>query len=144
VSKVDKNQTGLSSEFFVAAELFRRQWDVTISFGSTKKFDLLAFKNGYTIAIQVKGMYAKKAGNWNINKEKINPNDKMFIIFVNLHSDQIDTSPEYFILTPLEALEYIVDENKLGNPVKQNYLPYSRLKAFKNNWERLENVCLIA
>lgn len=143
MSTVDKNQTGLASEFFVAAELFRRKWDVTISFGSTKKFDLLAFKNGHTVVIQVKGMYATKAGNWNINKEKLKPTDELFIVFVNLHSDKMDINPEYFILTPLEALEFIVDKNKADEPVKQNYLPYGRLKSFRNNWERLEEACLM-
>lgn len=142
MSTVDKNQTGLASEFFVAAELFRRKWDVTISFGSTKKFDLKACKGDFDITLQVKGMYATKAGNWNINKAKLKPDDKLFIVFVNLHSDKMDASPEYYILTPLEALEFIVDKNRADEPVKQNYLPYSRLKSFKNNWERLEQACV--
>ncbi len=137
---IDKNQTGLASEFFVAAELFRRKWDVTLSFGNTKRFDLIASKDKKEITIQVKGIYATKSGNWNINKEKLKSEKTLIIIFVNLNSDKLDLAPEYFILTALEALEFVVDKNKANESVKQNYLPYNRLKSFKNNWERIEEI----
>lgn len=36
---MDKNNTGFAAEFIVAAELARRDFNVAITFGNTKKID---------------------------------------------------------------------------------------------------------
>lgn len=42
---LEKNQTGIASEFYVVAELSRLGYDVTITFGNTKLIDLLHIDN---------------------------------------------------------------------------------------------------
>ncbi|WP_373708341.1 group I intron-associated PD-(D/E)XK endonuclease [Kaistella sp.] len=52
--KLEKNQTGIASEFYVAGELSRLGYNVSVTFGNTKSIDLLVEKNGKTKAVQVK------------------------------------------------------------------------------------------
>ena len=59
--KIHKNSTGLSSEYFVAAELYRRGYSVAITLGSTKAIDLFAEKNEKAFQVQIKGMQSAKS-----------------------------------------------------------------------------------
>lgn len=136
---IDRNQTGLACEFLVAGELFRRKWDVTISFGSTKKFDLLAIKNNSLIKIQVKGIHYIKTGNWNIDKSKLEIDENLYIVFVNLNADKLDSSIEFFILHSKDAYKLITDQNREGNPVR-NYIPYNRIKNSSNDYSNKWNI----
>jgi len=42
--KLPKNSSGLSSEYFVAAELYRRGYNVGLTIGNAKAIDILAEK----------------------------------------------------------------------------------------------------
>ena len=49
--------TNLAAEFFVASQLFRLGYTVTITLGNTKEIDLLvAHPDGRTVTIDVKGL----------------------------------------------------------------------------------------
>ena len=52
--KLPRTLTGISSEFFVMAELSRRGYNTTITFGNTKAIDLLVEHKGKTIMVQSK------------------------------------------------------------------------------------------
>lgn len=138
-SIIDKNQTGIASELLVAGELVKRGYDVSITFGTTKSIDLLAYKNNKPIAIQVKGIKTLKS-HWNINKSKIK--DNVIYILVNLKINVPDSQSEFFILTSNEAKQLFVDTTKSGNVLERAYLSYSKIRGntlYENNWEKLGN-----
>ena len=57
MSEIPRNNTGLSGEYFVAAELYRRGWSVGLTVGNAKAIDIFAEKGRKRIAIQVKAIY---------------------------------------------------------------------------------------
>jgi len=71
MAEVPRNNTGLSGEYFVAAELYRRGWSVGMTIGNAKAVDLYAEKNNKKIAIQVKSVFKKKNVGFPIMKDQI-------------------------------------------------------------------------
>ncbi|MGM5630697.1 hypothetical protein O2K51_07305 [Apibacter raozihei] len=134
---LEKQQRGIACEYYVAGELSRLGYNVSITFGNTKSIDLLLEKNDFTIAIQVKGIQRTKSICWNLDKTKVKSN--ILYVLVNLHADQIDKKPEFFVLTATEILEQFINSPKQGE--KRTYLNYNRIKNnlnFKNNWSKID------
>lgn len=73
MAEITRNSTGLSGEYFVAAELLRRGFNVAITMGNANAIDLIAEKKGKTFPIQVKSIYKKKNVGWPLLKSKIKP-----------------------------------------------------------------------
>jgi len=103
MAEISKNSSGLSGEYFVAAELYRRGWSVGITIGNAKAIDMLAEKDGTVTQIQVKTIYRTKSVGWPIDKQQIKRG--IFYIFVNLMADKME-SPEYFICTSEEVIKH--------------------------------------
>lgn len=130
MAEIQSSSTGLSGEYFVAAELLRRGYSVGITMGNAKAIDILAEKDNKQFIIQVKSIFKKKNVGWPIIKDKIT--DIHFYIFVNLNGDNMN-QPDYFICTGYEAKEKtkqyatrgIVDHNSLNND------------DFKNRWDKI-------
>ncbi|MBG6234741.1 hypothetical protein IWX76_001309 [Pedobacter sp. CAN_A7] len=134
---LEKQQTGIACEYYVAGELSRLGYNVSLTFGNTKSIDLLIEKDDKTLAIQVKGIQRTKSICWNIDKTKIKPN--IMYVLVNLHVDRIEDKPEFFILTSQEVLERFINSPKQGE--KRTYLDYNRVRndtTAKNNWLKIE------
>lgn len=139
MAALEKQQTGIASEYYVAGELSRLGYNVSLTFGNTKSIDLLIEKDDCTVAIQVKGIQRTKSICWNLDKTKVKSN--ILYVLVNLHVDNIDEKPEYFILTSAEILEQFKNSLKKGE--KRAYLDYNRVKAnenFKNNWDKIDAI----
>jgi hypothetical protein len=130
MAEIQRNSTGLSGEYFVAAELYRRGWSVGMTIGNAKAVDLFAEKKNTVVQIQVKSIFKKSHSGWPMMKNKIQKG--CIYIFVNLNGD-IMGSPEYFICTSTEALlatkQYstrgIITIGKLRN------------SDFKDRWDKL-------
>ena len=130
MAEIQSSSTGLSGEYFVAAELLRRGYSVGITMGNAKAIDILAEKDGKQYIIQVKAIFKKKNVGWPMMKDKVN--EKIFYVFVNLNGDKM-TEPDYFIATGKEvkrkvkqyATRGIVDVTSLNN------------EDFKGNWAKL-------
>ncbi|QGN23682.1 group I intron-associated PD-(D/E)XK endonuclease [Elizabethkingia anophelis] len=136
---LEKQQTGIACEYYVAGELSRLGYNVSLTFGNTKSIDLLVEKDDNTIAIQVKGIQRTKSICWNIDKTKVKPN--ILYVLVNLHVDRIDEKPEFFVLTSSEILEQFINTPTQGE--KRTYLDYNRIKnnlSFKNNWIKINSI----
>ena len=134
---LEKYQTGKASEYYVAGELSRLGYNVSITFGNTKSVDLLVEKDDCTIAIQVKGIQSKKSICWNLDKTKVKPN--ILYILVNLHVNDIANKPEFFILTAEEVITLFTNTIKKGD--SRTYLTYNMVKndnSFKNNWNKID------
>lgn len=130
MAEIQRSSTGLSGEYFVAAELLRRGYSVGITMGNAKAIDILAEKDGKQFIIQVKAIFKKKNVGWPIMVDKVN--ESIFYVFVNLNGDKM-TEPDYFIATGIEAKQKvkqyttrgIIDLTTLNN------------EDFKNRWDKI-------
>jgi hypothetical protein len=127
-----KTNTGISSEFFVAAELARRGYNVTLTLGNTKAIDLLVEKEGKLIPLQVKGIQRRASICWNISLAKIEGHS-LFYILVNLNADTLE-APEYFVLTETEVKAHFKATNS-----GRDYLDYNLAKklGMQDQWQKL-------
>lgn len=130
--KIDKTLTGISSEFFVAAELARRNFNVTLTLGNTKKIDLLIENEEIVIPIQVKGIHSPKSISWNLKLNTVKEN--IVYILVNLNAKEYEF-PEFYIFNGKEIKKFI----KIAKSGRDwiNYNEVKKSSAF-NNWELIE------
>ncbi|TVR41065.1 MAG: hypothetical protein EA392_02440 [Cryomorphaceae bacterium] len=136
MTKLEKNQTGIASEYCVAGELARMGYNVSVTFGNTKSIDLLVERDDSTAAIQVKGMQRTKSICWNLDKTKVK--NGIIYVLVNLHVDQPEAKPEFFVLTASEAKELFKDTPKQGE--KRTYLDYNTIKklsGYRDAWGKI-------
>lgn len=126
---MERNNTHLAGEYFVAAELYRRGFSVGMTIGNAKAIDLFANKDDKTISIQVKAIRNKKSVGWPMMKEKVY--DNILYVFVNLNDQEI---PDYYIATGLEAKE------KVKQYTTRGIIDLTTLKSdsFFNRWDKLE------
>ncbi|WP_162913208.1 group I intron-associated PD-(D/E)XK endonuclease [Rhodospirillaceae bacterium SYSU D60014] len=97
----DANTTHLAGEFFVAAELSKRGYSVSVTLGNAKAVDLFAEKDGRTVNIQVKAIRSRKSNGWPMVKSKVRRSGDLVYAFVCLN--EIGEPPSYFVLTGAEA-----------------------------------------
>lgn len=131
--KLERSQTGIASEFYVAGELSRRGYDVTVTFGNTKAIDLIIHRGTNLFKVQVKGIQTNASICWNIDKTKITPD--VYFVLINLHVDKPKLKPEFFVMTGSEALTVFKDTPKMGE--RRAYLDYKALKRmviYQDRW----------
>lgn len=131
MAEIQSSSTGLSGEYFVAAELLRRGFSVGITMGNAKAIDILAEKDGKQFIIQVKAIYKKKNVGWPIMKDKVIANH--FYVFVNLNGDKM-IEPDYFICTGNEAKVYVMQYTTRG-VINLGALDKA---GYKNKWEKIK------
>ena len=126
---LDKNNTGIASEFLVAGELARRGYNVALTFGNTKSIDLLIERDGKRIDIQVKGIQRKASICWNIHLAKVKEKEMMYVL-VNLNADTLQV-PEFFILTQSDVFKYFKPTSS-----GRDYLDYNMAlrEGLKDRW----------
>ncbi|MBM3419452.1 MAG: hypothetical protein FJY17_11120 [Bacteroidetes bacterium] len=131
MAEIQSGSTGLSGEYFVAAELLRRGYSVGITMGNAKAIDILAEKGGKQFIIQVKAIFKKKNVGWPMMKDKVISNH--FYVFVNLNGDKM-AEPEYFICTGKEAKSRVKQYETRG------ILNMSAVNDdnFKGRWDKIE------
>ncbi|WP_075351241.1 PDDEXK-like family protein [Algoriphagus marinus] len=136
MAEIHRNNTGLSGEYFVAAELYRRGWSVGMTLGNAKAVDLFAEKGNTRISVQVKSIYKAKNVGWPLMNTAVKQD--CFYIFVNLNGDKINAdlpdSPQYFVCTSVEAL-LKVKQYKTRGIVNLNSL---NNQLFLERWDKLE------
>lgn len=129
---MNKYNTGIAAEFAVATEFARRNFNVAMTFGNTKKNDLLVEKNGITRSIQVKGIKQRKNNNFRLKLDSLE--ETVWYVLVNVNRVSLKNL-EFAILNYSEVIE------NLRRPVTENdnALPVSILdnKNFSSNWERI-------
>lgn len=101
MSKQDqKYGMGISGEFFVAAQLWRRGLLASVVYANAKRADVIAFSNneiGRHVTIEVKSTDKTK---WKVSNTLPEPSPKPWV-FVNLPSDK-EAFPSFYILTQKE------------------------------------------
>lgn len=132
----DKMQnTNLASEFYVASQLFRLGYVVTVTLGHTKEIDLIvAHPDGKTITIDVKGL--KNTTNWPL-QPKLKTKKHFFVLlsYLNKFGD-LNTHPDVFVIPSLEVEKIL--ESWSGKP-NVRCIGYRKVKnsKYKNAWNLL-------
>ncbi|MEY8780315.1 hypothetical protein AB9K32_07795 [Allomuricauda sp. XS_ASV26] len=124
-----RNSSGLSGEYFVAAELYRRGFSVGLTIGNAKAIDILAEKNGKAFQIQVKTIRSKKSVGWPLMENQIKKN--VIYILVNLN---LEEQPDYYILFPDEIRKFHKQYNTRGIVTMA---PVNRAGMFLNKWGKI-------
>lgn len=126
---MERNNSHLAGEYFVAAELYRRGFSVGMTIGNAKAIDLFANKDTKTLSIQVKAIRNKKSVGWPMMKDKVL--DDVLYIFVNLN-DQ--SNPDYYIATGQEA------RSKVKQYTTRGIIDLTSLRndTFHNRWDKLD------
>lgn len=142
---IDRSLIGIAGAHFVAGEMSKRGYVVTLTSRNTEGIDLLASdKNGTNpIAIQVKTTTQK---NWLLNKKADNLiSEDLFYIFVLLKGE--NEMPEFFIVPSKDVAEqvsvshekWLETPNKRGG--KHNDSPMrvfrDNEKKYKDRWDLL-------
>jgi hypothetical protein len=128
---MERNNSHLAGEYFVAAELYRRGFLVGMTIGNAKAIDLFANKDNKTFSIQVKAIRNKKSVGWPIMKNKVI--NGILYIFVNLNDQAI---PDYYIATAKETRDNVKQYTTRG------IVDLTTLKSnnFLNRWDKIELV----
>ena len=131
MAEIQSSSTGLSGEYFVAAELLRRGYSVGITMGNAKAIDILAEKDKKQFIIQVKAIYKKKNVGWPMMKDKVHKDH--FYVFVNLNGDKM-AEPEYYICTGEQA------KKKVKQYATRGIVDLSSLNSddFKGRWDKIK------
>ena len=104
--KKSNNRTGVSGEYYVAAELSRRGLDAAILLRNNENYDILAISSqNKQFCIQVKTTWNTKR--WKLNsKIETTFSNNHFYVFVVLYED--DTKkPDFMIIHSKEIAEHI-------------------------------------
>jgi len=131
MAEIARNSTGLSGEYFVAAELYRRGWSVGMTIGNAKAVDIFAEKENTLVQIQVKSIFKKGHSGWPMMKDRIKKD--CIYIFVNLNGDKMG-SPEYYICTSTEAYRATDHYSTRGIVT----LGKMKKSSYKDQWKKLE------
>lgn len=105
VSKARSNagNTHIAGEMFVAAELAKRGYSVSLTMGNAKAVDLFAELDGHAICVQVKALAHKRNVGWPLpDKQKILPN----VLYVCVVLNELHEPPTYYVLPPEKVLEH--------------------------------------
>ncbi len=131
MAEIQSSSTGLSGEYFVAAELLRRGYSVGITMGNAKAIDILAEKHNNQFIIQVKAIFKRKNVGWPLMKDKVN--EGIYYVFVNLNGDKM-MEPEYYICTGKEVKVRVKQYKTRG------VLNLSSVKGeeFKGRWDKIK------
>lgn len=147
--KVTGTQSGVSGEYFVAAELSRRGYLCSITLKNTKGIDILVSNESSSklIGIQVKTNNSKREA-WLLNKKaETISEENLLYIFVNLNG--LGELPDFYLVSSEEVAKSVRDghENWLSTPGKKGQARTDTpMRMFlsdgthKNNWTLLENI----
>lgn len=121
--------THLAGEYFVAAELSKKGFNVAMTVGNAKKVDLIIEDDEVTLPIQVKAIALREFVGWPI---RLGSSYSKNLIFVLVVLGKNDEQPKY----------YIVDGEEVTTRTKpyktRAILNITDVKDKENNWELIE------
>jgi hypothetical protein len=127
--RVDGQKTGLAGEFFVAAELLKRDLQVSITFGNAKQIDLFARhpEGKQTFTVQVKALRSKNF--FPIGSKDINADHIYVFVILNKPGKPV----EYFIVRGQQLLDEREGYRYLSDPKFPGISP-GELTQFVDAW----------
>ena len=118
----------MAGEFFVAAELSKRSYLVSLTMGNAKAVDLFAERDARAICIQVKA--AGGSYGWTLSADKTKIVDNVLYVFVVVNV--VGKEPDYYVLTPQEVRA----RARWGNKRAGIYIP--KIKDRKDAWHLID------
>jgi hypothetical protein len=112
VSRISGLLSGISGEYFVAAELTRRGYIASLTLRNTRGIDILASNMDATrsVGIQVKAVQGR-GKSWMLN-QKVEASEATNLFFVFVRLNNLD-APEYYIVPREDVSRYSADNHKL-------------------------------
>jgi hypothetical protein len=126
--RADGQKSGLAGEFFVAAELLKRDIQTSVTFGNAKAIDLFA-QNGLTgrnFNVQVKTL--RKTNHFLLYPAKVD--EKHIYVFVVLNTP--GNPVEYFIITGRKLLKFPFSNS---GGLSGIHSKSQELAKFKDKWD---------
>jgi hypothetical protein len=127
----DSQKSGLAGELFVAAELLKRDFQVSLTLGTAKAIDLFALNEttGVTFKVQVKTLRASNCYLLNVNGVEAS----LIYVFVLLH--KVGQPTEYFLISGQELIENEKDIwGAGGGRISMAGITMGGIKPYKDNW----------
>jgi hypothetical protein len=132
---MDKQIVGLSGEYFVAAELLKRNFQVSVTLGNAKSIDLFALNQvtQKTNKIGVKTL-RQQPNCFTLFASKIEPDTIYFFVYLNDKEKQAD----YFIVTGKELMENKKHFYGASLVKSRETVNHGPLQEHKNKWNKLQ------
>ena len=133
--RFENQLTGISGEFFVAAELAKRNFQVALTLGNAKGIDLFATNQitEETFEIEVKTL-RKKPNCFTLKPERVKP--KKIFVFIYLNEKEI--SPEFYVLKGEELLPDMKHFYRASLDVNRPTVNHGPLQIHKGRWDKLD------
>jgi len=128
----DGQKSGLAGELFVAAELLKREWQVSLTMGNAKSIDLFVQKHDMSRAVTVQVKTLRSSNCYPIGVQDVNT--EQIYVFVLLHKP--GEAVEYFILPGQHMTDH--PQELWGEDGGQSDfagITIGRIRPFKDNWE---------
>lgn len=128
--RADGQTSGLAGEFFVAAELLKRDIQTSITFGNAKAIDLFAYNpiSEKSFNVQVKALRTKNY--YPLKLDRIKPKYIYVFVLLNKPGEPV----QYFILPGQEIISH---PDKFGKDMNHPTFPGTHpkyLAEYENNW----------
>lgn len=126
----DKQMSGLAGEFFVAAELLKRDIQTSLTFGNAKSVDLHARRSDpeQMFAVQVKSN--RSPNYFMISRDKIHPAHIYVFVVLNKPGARV----RYFIVPGSELCDGCAKIGECLDDPKRPGIRFRDLAEFENNW----------
>ena len=110
-SRLSTGLSGISGEYFVAAELSRRGYVASLTLRNTRGIDILASNTDATksVGIQVKAIQGR-GKDWMLN-QKVESDIATNLFFVFVRLNELD-APDYYIVPRVEVANFARDNHQ--------------------------------
>lgn len=129
--RADSQKSGLAGELFVAAELLKRDYQVSLTFGNAKSIDLFVFneRTERTLIVQVKALRSKNY--FTLDPRNVTPEHIYAFALLNKPGEPVE-----FYITDGETLLAEKERffGKDHETSKFNGIYYKSLLSFKDDW----------
>ncbi len=127
--------TNLASEFYVMSMLHRKGFNAVLTLGNKKSVDIVIYKHGKVITLDVKGLIKK---NSSFPMDNFHEMEKHFYVFVSFEDiKDAESLPEVYVV-PSQSIKSMLYKNPKGN---RKVIQLRKLSNFgneyKNRWDKI-------
>lgn len=141
--KKKSHSTNLAAEFFVASQLNRYGYTVTLTLGNTKEIDLIVANPNRKedfVTVDVKGL--KNKTNWPVARKRGRANHFFILVAYVDEFNNLARFPEVYVVPSLHMRKPLLGNwsSKKQHKMKQTCVGYSNIKKhrkYKDAWHLL-------
>ncbi|MBU0712825.1 hypothetical protein KJ762_02485 [bacterium] len=133
----DSQKSGLAGEFFVAAELLKRDFQVALTMGNAKSVDIIVQRDDTSLPVTVQVKTLRSSNCYLIGVRNVVPSQ--IYVFVLLR--KVAQPVEYFIVSGQEMLDRrfeIWGQN--GGDGDFAGITMGRIRPFQDRWDVFDNM----